>query len=159
MTPDAQQPKQQRGCTKEREYIITEYQLVRTESKEIRDAVRSRPHTSAPLIDTNYNCRFCSGRSSCESFGHVKHCNDFELDVAKLNRVQKDHDAAIARTATLAIIAAIRKFYSDLPEHDASCPFDKMNSDECRGYECDCGTCILEHALESLRQHQGGEQR
>jgi hypothetical protein len=32
-----------------KEYIITEWQLVRTESKEIRDAVRSRPHTPAPV--------------------------------------------------------------------------------------------------------------
>lgn len=68
-----------------------------------------------------------------------------------------EHDEQIRRQERERVLDEIRKFYSDLPEYEAGCPFGKMNSDECIGVEGDCETCILNHALESLRRE--GEQR
>lgn len=59
-----------------------------------------------------------------------------------------------AKTEREKVLKELIEYYSGLPEHEASCPFDKMNSDECRGMEGDCETCIFNHAIESIRKQE-----
>jgi len=62
----------------------------------------------------------------------------------------KEHDAAI-RNATLDDVI---KYYSDLPEHEASCPFGEMNeSDDCQKYQ-HCELCIMMRCIKSLHNKQ-----
>jgi hypothetical protein len=106
--------RQQREYKKEQEYIITEYQLVRTESKEIRDAVRSRPHTPAPAEqqDSAFDLLWkgCadlrsneSGDALCAMYGECcfPNCYIAGSHVRRPPKEIVEHDAAVARTATL----------------------------------------------------------
>lgn len=98
------------------------------------------------------------------SIGHVSGCDCASCHKYKSSGYYlcedcyNQHDAAIrseaAKAAREQTIEDLQNYYSSLPEHEASCPFDEMNSDECQGMEGDCETCILNHAVDSLRSQQ-----
>jgi hypothetical protein len=59
-------------------------------------------------------------------------------------------DATIAQIIQEKTLKFIREFVAEHPL-DGSCPFDKMNSDECLNKrDGQCGVCVIDHAIESL---------
>jgi hypothetical protein len=86
------------------QYIITEekvkelicfvYGAESSKDNEIHELfkeIRSHPYNPAQQSASDlkgYYCTVCRGRSTCGSFGHVKHCRDFELDIIKLDEIR-----------------------------------------------------------------------
>ena len=59
---------------------------------------------------------------------------------------------AQAQAASEEVLVFIRSFVLDNPL-DGSCPFDKMNSEECLNKrDGQCEICVIDHAIESFRQ-------
>lgn len=137
---------------------------------------RSRPHTPAPGTMTNpegihggQNCDQCDEwDAAVDELTRLVYFKTKRMDVRSLvaeaafsvrqdhNWMQR-HDAETARAATLKATTFIRKFVAEHPL-DGSCPFDKMNSDECLNIrDGQCEVCVVDHAIESHRQ-QAGEQ-
>jgi hypothetical protein len=78
-------------------------------------------------------------------------CNIIEIETKLWDVEQELKDA---KEATLATAAFIRKFVAEHPL-DGSCPFDKMNSDECLNIrDGQCEVCVVDHAIDSLRTAQ-----
>lgn len=121
MTPDAQKPK---------EYIITEEIAARIERHYNSGGkipyLRYRPHTPAPSVSRN---------------------KEGDLTLTYDYGSLLEHDAAIARTATLALIPRLQELKNEIDEIDI--------------YPCGHGPGkaydLIEGIIESLRQ-QAGEQ-
>jgi len=63
-----------------KEYIITEWQLIRTESKEVRDAVRARPHSAAgEAVGTNWYKEGLKDIQELRDAIHTHHINKTTL--------------------------------------------------------------------------------
>ncbi|MDD3019833.1 MAG: hypothetical protein PHX61_02485 [Alphaproteobacteria bacterium] len=102
-----------------------------------------------------YDGRFDTKEKCCETRRRVTGC-----PIAVQIKQRREREAIIAtskKDEREKVLKFIRTFIAENPL-DGSCPFNKMNSEECLDKrDGQCEICVIDHAIESLNRCEGSK--